>query len=97
LSTDHTAHAALARFPLPDLADLASIKAESAELTRRRGPAVYARKGHTNAGIAVAASRIAESVLRDQRRIYTVSTRTPQSYGVGEAAVLSIPCVLGPA
>jgi L-lactate dehydrogenase len=85
----------LARFPLPDLADLASIKAESAELTRSRGPAVYARKGHTNAGIAVAAARIAESVLRDQRRIYTVSTRAPQSYGVGDAAVLSIPCVLG--
>ena len=85
----------LALFPLPDLEDLAAIKAESAELTRKRGGAVYGRKGYTSAGIAVAASRIVEAVLRHERRIYTISTRAPKAYGVGDEAVLSIPCVLG--
>jgi L-lactate dehydrogenase len=85
----------LDRFPLWVLGDLGSVKAESAEFTRRRGLAVVGRKGHTSAAIAVAVSRIVESVLGDQRRIYTVSTRPLEDYGVGETAVLTIPCVLG--
>jgi L-lactate dehydrogenase len=85
----------LARFPLPAHDDLAAIRAQAAEFTRRRGPAVVTRKGHTSAAIAVAVSRIAESVLRDQRRIFTVSTLVGPGYGVHHRAVLSIPCVIG--
>jgi L-lactate dehydrogenase len=64
----------LVRFPLPAHEDLAAIQAEAAEFTRRRGPAVVTRNGHTSAAIAVAVSRMSESVLRDQRRIYTELT-----------------------
>lgn len=85
----------LAAFPLPDGEDLEALKTDCAVLTRDRGRDVLARKGHTSAGIAVAVSRILESVLRDRRRIYTVSTRALAEYGVGEQAVLSLPCVIG--
>jgi len=64
----------LVRFPLPAHEDLAAIQAEAAEFTRRRGPAVVTRNGHTSAAIAVAVSRMSESVLRDQRLIYTELT-----------------------
>jgi L-lactate dehydrogenase len=63
---------------------------------RRRGPDdIVARKGHTDAGIAVTASRIVECVLRDQRRIYTVSVPALADYGIEEEAVLGLPCVVG--
>jgi L-lactate dehydrogenase len=74
--------------------DLEELRADCAARTRRRGLDVLARKGHTSAGIAVAVSRIVESVLRDRGRIYTVSTRALADYGVGEEIVLSLPCVI---
>jgi L-lactate dehydrogenase len=85
----------LATFPLPEGEDLAELQRDCAARTRRRGLDVLARKGHTSAGIAIAVSRIVESVLRDQGRIFTVSTRALAVYGVGEQAVLSLPCVVG--
>jgi L-lactate dehydrogenase len=85
----------LAAFPLREGEDLEELKADCAVRTRRRGLDVLARKGYTSAGIAVAVSRIVESVLRDEGRIYTVSTRALAEYGIGEQAVLSLPCVIG--
>jgi L-lactate dehydrogenase len=85
----------LRSFPLPPARNLADLESEVAEAARRRGPEVLARKGHTASGIAVAVSRIVECVLRDQRRILTVSSRAPSQYGVGESLVLSLPCVVG--
>jgi L-lactate dehydrogenase len=86
----------LASFPLPPTHNLAAIRSECAERTRRRGPEdILARKGHTDAGVAVAVGRIVESVLRDQRRIYTVSTRALPEYRVGEESVLSLPSMIG--
>jgi L-lactate dehydrogenase len=85
----------LSSFPLPSAQSLADLKSEIAEDARRRGSEVVARKGHTASGIAVAISRIVDCVLRDQRRILTVSSRAPSQYGVGESLVLSLPCVVG--
>jgi L-lactate dehydrogenase len=85
----------LTSFPLAPGQSLAAVQAACAERTRRRAPEEFVRKGHTNAGIAVVASRIVECVLRDQRRIFTLSTRALADYGIGEEAVLSLPCVLG--
>jgi L-lactate dehydrogenase len=86
----------LASFPLPPTHNLAAVQSECAERTRRRGPDdILARKGHTDAGVAVAVTRIVESVLRDQRRVYTVSTRALPEYRVGEQAVLSLPSMIG--
>ena len=86
----------LRSFPLSSKrGSLADLEAEVAEGARRRGPEVLARIGHTASGIAVAISRIVECVLRDQRRILTLSSRVPSHYGVGESLVLSLPCVIG--
>jgi L-lactate dehydrogenase len=85
----------LGSFPLPSTESLADLKSKLAEDARQRGSEVVARKGHTASGIAVAISRIVESVLRDQRRIMTVSTRAPSQYGVGEPLALSLPSVVG--
>lgn len=86
----------LRSFPLPRGRTLTDIQASCTERTRRRGPdEIIVRKGHTDAGIAVAASRIVECVLRDQRRIYTVSAPALAEYGVGEEAVLGLPCIVG--
>ena len=85
----------LSSFPLPATQSLDDLKAEAADDARRRGSEVVARIGHTASGIAVAISRIVECVLRDQRRILTVSTRAPSHYGVGESLALSLPCVVG--
>jgi L-lactate dehydrogenase len=82
-------------FPLPAGTILATLKAQSADWARRRGADVYARRGYTANGIAVAVSRIVECVLRDQRRILTLSTRAPADYGLHTGSVLSLPCVLG--
>jgi L-lactate dehydrogenase len=63
---------------------------------RRRGPVdILPRKGYTSAGIAAAVSRIVECVLRDQRRIYTVSVRALPEFGIGEEVVLGLPSVVG--
>ena len=85
----------LAAFPLAPGEDLEEIQADCAGRTRRRGLDVLARKGHTSNGIAVAVSRIVESVLRDQGRIYTISTRALAECAVGDEVVLSLPCVVG--
>jgi L-lactate dehydrogenase len=86
----------LASFPLPPTHNLAAIQSQCAERTRRRGPDhILARKGHTDAGVAVAVTRIVESVLRDQRRVYTVSTRALPEHRVREEAVLSLPSMIG--
>jgi L-lactate dehydrogenase len=85
----------LSSFPLPSTQRLAGLESELADAARRRGTEVLARKGHTASGIAVAVSRIVECVLRDQRRILTVSSRASSCYGVGESLVLSLPCIVG--
>jgi L-lactate dehydrogenase len=85
----------LGSFPLSATRGLADLKSEVAEGAQRRGPEVVARIGHTASGIAVAISRIVECILRDQRRILTVSCRAPSHYGVGESLALSLPCVVG--
>jgi L-lactate dehydrogenase len=83
-------------YPLPPGRTLASVQCGCAEYVRRRGPDdILARKGHTDAGIAVTASRVVECVLRDQRRIYTVSVPALADYRIGEQAVLGLPCVVG--
>jgi L-lactate dehydrogenase len=85
----------LAAFPLPEGEDLEAMRADFAARTRRRGLDVFARKGHTSAGIAVAVCRIVESVLGDKGRVYTVSTRALAECGIGEWVVLSLPCLIG--
>ena len=63
---------------------------------RRRGVHdILTRKGYTDAGIAAVVCRLVEAVLRNERRIFTASTRALPEYHIGEHVVLGLPCVLG--
>jgi L-lactate dehydrogenase len=86
----------LASFPVPTDTSLAAIEEAGAAQALRQGPVdVLSRKGYTSAGVAAAVNRIVECVLRDQRGILTVSTRALPEYGIGEEAVMGLPCVVG--
>jgi L-lactate dehydrogenase len=86
----------LTSFPVPLDTNLAAFQEASMARTLRRGPVgILSRKGYTSAGIAAAVNRIVECVLRDQRGILTVSTRALPEYGIGEEAVMGLPCVVG--
>jgi L-lactate dehydrogenase len=85
----------LASFPVPSGMCLAQIKDDCETATRRRGADIHARKGYTSYGVAAAVCRISESILRDERRIFTVSARALPEYGIGTEVVLGLPCVIG--
>lgn len=51
-------------------------------------------KGYTSYGVATAAVRICEAILRDEKTVLPVSTLLTGQYGVSDI-FLSLPCVLG--
>ncbi|EPQ11846.1 L-lactate dehydrogenase A-like 6B [Myotis brandtii] len=52
-------------------------------------------KGYTSWAIGLSVADLAESVLRDLRRVHPVSTIVKGLYGIREEVALSVPCVLG--
>jgi L-lactate dehydrogenase len=85
----------LAQYPLPNGKSFDDLQSACLEGTRRRGYAIFERKGHTNYGVAVAVCQIIESVLRDEKRVLSVSVRAPAAYGIGTDVVLGLPSVVG--
>ena len=71
------------------------IKNECMELTIKRAYDISERKGYTNYGIAVAVSQLVGSVLRDEKKIFTVSVKSLADYGIGDEVVLCLPCIIG--
>ncbi len=84
----------LNEFVIP-VTSLEKIKQEYAELTRNRGRAIAERKGSTNYGIATVVSQLVDAILRDEKKIFTVSVRADSSYGVGSDVALGLPCIIG--
>ncbi|HEY1277749.1 MAG TPA: hypothetical protein VGF25_22770 [Thermoleophilaceae bacterium] len=80
--------------PLPGSNSLPGLEDELTTATRSRGLDILDRKGYTSYGVAGAVARIVRAVVRDERRIFMVSVRAAEEYGIGEA-VLSVPCVIG--
>jgi L-lactate dehydrogenase len=60
----------------------------------KAGAEVIRRKGATNYAIALAATRVAASILRDARTVLTVSTVLGGEQGARDVA-LSLPCIVG--
>lgn len=85
----------LADFPLPEDTSLAQIQAEYAQLIRQRGYAISERKGNTSYGIAAVVAQLVDTILRDEKRIFTVSARANSGYGIGNEVVLGLPCIIG--
>ena len=86
----------LADFQLPPSTTLPEVQDELSMRIRGRGREIHARKGYTSYGVAAAVARIVRAVVRDEGRIFMVSVRAAEEYGVGDA-VLCLPCVVGSA
>lgn len=68
--------------------------ASLAEEVRRSAYEIIRRKGNTCYGVAMAVARIAQSVVRDEKRVLPVSTVLGGEYGLRGVA-LSVPAVVG--
>jgi L-lactate dehydrogenase len=53
------------------------------------------RKGHTSYGIATSVAQLVDAILRDEKRMFTVSVKASPTYGVGDEVVLGLPCIIG--
>jgi L-lactate dehydrogenase len=80
--------------PLPGSTSLLQLKDELTAAIHRRGREIHERKGYTSYGVSGAVARIVRAVVRNERRIFMVSVRPAEEYGLGEV-VLSVPSVIG--
>jgi L-lactate dehydrogenase len=85
----------LTKFPLPKGTSLEQIQIELADITRDRGKAIMQRKGHTSYGIATSVAQLVDAILRDEKRMFTVSVKADPAYGVRDEVVLGLPCIIG--
>ena len=82
--------APLADFCQPNCPDSPKIL----EQVRGAAPEIIRRKGYTSFAIASCVNRISRAVLRDEKTILPVSTKTNGQYGI-DGVYLSLPCVVG--
>ncbi len=85
----------LSEFPIPPGTSLEQIKETYTELTPKRGYAISERKGNTNYGVAAVVAELIDTILRDKKKIFTISARADAKYGVGSDVVLGLPCIVG--
>jgi L-lactate dehydrogenase len=53
------------------------------------------RKGYTSYGIATSVAQLVDAILRDEKRMFTVSVKADPIYRVGDQVVLGLPCIIG--
>jgi L-lactate dehydrogenase len=85
----------LEKFPLPQGTSLDKIKAEYIDNTRKRAYAISERKGGTSYGISTVAAQLVDTVLRDEKKVFTVSVKADAEYKIGDEVVLGLPCIIG--
>ncbi|BAZ12908.1 lactate/malate dehydrogenase [Calothrix sp. NIES-4071] len=85
----------LEKFPLPQDISLDKIKAEYVDNTRKRAYTISERKGGTSYGISTVAAQLVDTVLRDEKKVFTVSVKANAEYKIGEQVVLGLPCIIG--
>jgi L-lactate dehydrogenase len=91
--------ARVAGFPLAEFSKELRLPYEESSLTRianetrTAGGDIIGAKGATHYGIGAALVRIIRAILRDERAIVTVSSRVPESMGLGEVS-LSLPSIV---
>ncbi len=78
-----------------DETTLEAIKRDCTEYTRKRGFDIYERKGHTSYGVATVVTQLIDAILRDEKKIFTVSATADERYGIGSKVVLGLPCIIG--
>ncbi len=85
----------LDEFPLEKGVNLESIKENSMQIVKRRAYEIIEKKGYTNFGVAVAVVKLIQCVIRDERKIFSVSVGANEEYGLKKGVVLSLPCIIG--
>jgi L-lactate dehydrogenase len=85
----------LEQFPLPQGTSLDKIKSEYVETTRKRAYDINERKGGTSCGISTVAAQLVGTILRDEKKVFTVSVKANAEYKIGEEVVLGLPCIIG--
>ncbi|MBC7323991.1 MAG: L-lactate dehydrogenase, partial [Moorella sp. (in: Bacteria)] len=72
-----------------------AFRARISQQVREAAYEIIERKGATSCGVALALSRITESILRDERSVLTVSSVVRGLYGIEGEVALSLPCLIG--
>ncbi|MCG0277769.1 MAG: L-lactate dehydrogenase [Thermanaeromonas sp.] len=86
----------LEEFPLPQAkVDRDLFKSDVSHQVREAAYDIIQRKGYTSYGVALALTRISEAILRDERRVLTVSTVIEGLYDINYKVALSLPCIVG--
>lgn len=80
---------------LANTKDLENIKKRITKAVKERACEIIKRKGYTDFGVAVAVAKLIQCVIRDEKKIFSVSTKVLQEYKLKENIVLSFPCVIG--
>ena len=78
-----------------DIKDLEDMKESITKIVKNRAYEIIKRKGYTDFGVAVAVAKLIQCVLRDEKKIYSVSVKVNKDYKLDENVVLSLPCVIG--
>ncbi len=85
----------LDEFPLDEGQNLDEIKEKALNEVRTRAYQIISRKGYTNFGVAVAVAKLIKAVLRNEKKIFSISVKAHKDYGIGEDVALSLPCIIG--
>lgn len=85
----------LDEFPLPKGIKLQKMKEKAINTVKKRAYEIINRKGYTNFGVAMAVVKLVQCVIRDERKIFSVSVEANSEYNLEKNTVLSLPCVIG--
>lgn len=85
----------LKNFPLPKGLKLKQLKKNTMQIVKNRAYEIIQRKGYTNFGVAVAVAKLIQSVIRDEKKIFSVSVKANKEYNLEKGTVLSLPCTIG--
>jgi L-lactate dehydrogenase len=69
-------------------------KTEITEAVKNSAYHIIEAKGSTNYGVALAVTKIVETIIRDENSVLTVSMMLSGEYGISECC-LSVPCIVG--
>ena len=85
----------LKNFPFPKDIELKKMKEKTMQIVKRRAYEIIQRKGYTNFGVAIAVAKLIQCVIRDEKKIFSVSVGANKEYNLEEGTVLSLPCIIG--
>lgn len=83
------------KYPMPSGINYELLQQKACKATKQRAYQIIQRKGATSFGIGVSMAKLVKSVLRDERKILSVSTLADKKYNLPKGSVLSLPAIIG--